>query len=533
MAALCLLVGLLSLAALPPAVRVLSGYRPELPAVAAPDLPGPRLAERVVVVVLSGVSNVDFDAAGDPWRFLQVRRRAAEGAYGSARAALPSGDAPTWAALLSGADATHSGVVDRRASLPSAVPTLFDEARRAGLRSMVVMSRVAWQARATVARPDRIALAPSSSGVAGLAASLLRSRSERVVFALLDAGRADSVPAAERWSRLDGQFATIAAGLDLARDTLIVTGDHGFLADGASGGDERVVVDVPLVLWGRAVSQTAIGTVEQRDIAPTISALLGLPYSPYAGRPIIEALRLSPQGGAAEYLRLLEVRAHSAQNSSDEAMRWLREARTLFARSNWGGATKTVRAGLASLDRTPPLPWYWTSVWMWGGVAPLLLLGLGRLTGRFRRPLRRLVLPVAGLVAYLLTWATIYVVLAGKTFSLSAIYGDWSTNLLAIGVWSALALAVVAAGLGFVRAKEGARAAAFDLGLAALLVLGLLIALVLLYLVVAGAPHSALPGLAGWTMLLLAVTLAAGVGIATPLAMLIAAAVGEIGARGR
>ncbi|HZB96877.1 MAG TPA: hypothetical protein VE268_13045, partial [Herpetosiphonaceae bacterium] len=202
-AVLCLLAGLFSLLALPPAVRVLTDYHAPAVNKSMPAVNGQRLADRVVVVVLSGVSNADLDAPGDPWRFVQLRRRAGEGAYGTAQAVQPSGDAPTWAALISGAGAAVSGVVDRSSSRPLSVPTLFDLARRAGKRSAVVMSRVAWQGRAVIATPDRIMLAASSSVVADQAVALLRGRSEELVMVLLDAGRVLGVAPGERWERVD------------------------------------------------------------------------------------------------------------------------------------------------------------------------------------------------------------------------------------------------------------------------------------------------------------------------------------------
>jgi hypothetical protein len=533
-AATCLLAGLFSLLALPPAVRVLTDYRAPVVKISIPSVAGHPLADRVVVVVLSGVGNADLDAPGEPWRFLQLRRRAGEGAYGTAQAVQPSGDAPTWAALLSGAGPAVSGIVDRRVSRPLSVPTLFDLARRAGMRSAVAMSRVAWQGRAAIATPDRLMLAASSSVVDEQTAALLRGRSEQLVVVLLDAGRVLSVAPGERWARVDRQFAAIVAALDPAHDTLIATADHGFLADGSSGGYEQQVIDIPLVLWGRAIAGTAVGSVDQRDIAPTVSALLGLAYSPYGGRPLLDALRLTPAVRAAEFIRLLDVKVSSAGSAATaDSARALAAARSLYGRQDWNGAADVARTGLGALAQTPPLPWYWTSAWLWGGIVPLLLLGLGRLAGQFRCELRRMLLPLAGLGAYLLVWSSIYFLLAGKPLSLSAIYGNWSTNLLAIAFWSALALAVVAGGMGFVRARGGAWAAAVDLGLAALLILGSLAGFALAYLLVTGLPGSRLPDLTGWTLLLLALALAAGAGLATPFGMLVAAAVGEIGSRGR
>lgn len=531
----CFLVGLLNLLALPPALRLLSGYRSPITDARVTGAPGDPLTERVVLVVLSGMSTANLDAPGDPWRFVQLRRLAGEGAYGMARAVQPSGDAPTWAALLSGADPEVSGIVNMEEARPLPVPSLFDAARAAGRRGAVVTSRSAWRSRAPLARPDETVLT-SSGTVAGTATTFLGRRSAELVVVLLDTGRTLSVRPEERWSRLDAEIAAIAGVLDPGRDTLLVTGDHGLLPDGSSGGNETRLVDTPFVVWGRGVAQAPIGRLAQRDVAPTIATLLGLAYSPYGGAPSLDALQLPLPARSRELVRLLEAKAQAQQVApvrAAEARKLLVDARGRIAGGDWSGAAEAARQGLAALDAAPPVPAFWSSFWLWGVAVPLLLLGLGRLASRYRRPLRRLAIPFAGLAGYLLAWTLIFYVLAGKSLSLSAIYGDWNANLLAVGLWSALALAAVAAGIGLVCGRNGPQASAIELGLAAILVLASLGGFAGLYLVVAGLPNRELPNLTGWTALLLALAQGAGAGIGTPVAMLVAAAVGEVVGRGR
>ena len=87
--------------------------------------------------------------------------------------------------------------------------------------------------------------------------------------------------------------------------------------------------------------------------------------------------------------------------------------------------------------------------------------------------------------------------------------------------------------MGIARAAAGASPAALATGWTAVLVLGSLAAFVLLFLLLAGVPDAELPNLTGWTALLLAIAQLAGVGLATPLAMLLAATVAEVVGRGR
>src|SRR3954454_6372686 len=109
LATIGLVVGGIAALALGPAVAVLTEYHAPSPAQTPPSAPGKPRVPRVILVVLSGVSTADLAAPGDPWRFVQFRRRAAEGAFATAHAVQPTGDAPTWAALLTGAPPALSG----------------------------------------------------------------------------------------------------------------------------------------------------------------------------------------------------------------------------------------------------------------------------------------------------------------------------------------------------------------------------------------------------------------------------------------
>jgi hypothetical protein len=87
----------------------------------------------------------------------------------------------------------------------------------------------------------------------------------------------------------------ILAPVDLALDTVVVTADHGHVAAGGHGGPEPDVMQVPLVLAGRAVRPGVKGRCEQVDVAPTLSVLMGLPIAAgNQGRPLLEALDLPP-----------------------------------------------------------------------------------------------------------------------------------------------------------------------------------------------------------------------------------------------
>src|SRR5262249_36310667 len=56
---------------------------------------------------------------------------------------------------------------------------------------------------------------------------------------------------------VDAMLRRTLAGLDLARDTVIVTADHGHVAPGGHSGDEPEVSHVPLVLAGSGILRGA------------------------------------------------------------------------------------------------------------------------------------------------------------------------------------------------------------------------------------------------------------------------------------
>lgn len=534
----CIWLGLCCLIALRPALDVLTLYQPPGPARPLSGSARDAHSERVVLVVVNRLANHDLSEHSEPWRFAELRRRAAEGARGTARAVQPSGDAPTWVALLSGAGPDQSGIVDDTERHPLPVATLFEQAARAQKRSAFVAGPVAGRDRAGFGAPDQVITGRSSATTADAAVELLQTRTEPLVVVLLDAGRLQSGWPQQAAASIDAQIGAIAATLDPNRDTLIVTGDHGVLPDGSSGGHQNALLDVPLVLWGNMVVPGVIGTVDQRDIAPTIATLLGLPYSSVQGQPLLDALDLDDQQRADETVAVLSARLNPPPTfvtpaSVAEATSRLQAAQVASTANDWLRSRIEAAQGLSALVPPAAALRYVTSPWFWSSAFPIVLLAIALLIGRFRRSLAFLVVPLAGLACYLALWVLIFFVLGGKSISLSAIYGEWGGNLTQIGLWSGLAFGAVSVGIALVRPSSDTVSPILHTGWSALLVLGCLGLIVVVYLVVAGLPAGRLPGLAGWAGLLIVLAQMAGLGIVAPLAMLLTATVDEIISRGR
>lgn len=91
--------------------------------------------------------------------------------------------------------------------------------------------------------------------------------------------------------RIDAVIAVLASRLDLSRETLVITADHGHRDEGGHGGDEAEVLAIPIVMVGAGIRSSVTIDGEQADIAPTLAALLGLPLpAASSGHPLEAAL---------------------------------------------------------------------------------------------------------------------------------------------------------------------------------------------------------------------------------------------------
>ncbi len=76
--------------------------------------------------------------------------------------------------------------------------------------------------------------------------------------------------------RVDVMLAQIIETLDLSTDTLVVLSDHGQIDAGGHGGQDPVVLVEPFVLVGSGINPGVYGDIQMVDVAPTLSALMGL-----------------------------------------------------------------------------------------------------------------------------------------------------------------------------------------------------------------------------------------------------------------
>ena len=107
-----------------------------------------------------------------------------------------------------------------------------------------------------------------------------RTRQDHLVLIHLDqvdyAGHHEGGAASPNWAaaarRSDDLLREIVGTLDLTKDTLLVTSDHGHLDRGNHGGPEPILLLEPFVLAGAGVQPGTYGDTNQVDTAPTLAA---------------------------------------------------------------------------------------------------------------------------------------------------------------------------------------------------------------------------------------------------------------------
>jgi hypothetical protein len=136
----------------------------------------------------------------------------------------------------------------------------------------------------------------------------------QVDFAARNQGGVSGQAYEQATSRVDAYLGQIRAAIDLKDGVLLVLADHGHIASGGYGGAEADVIWQPFVLVGENIVPGDYSVIHQTDIAPTISALLGLaPPTTTQGRILFEMLRLTEYDQAVAQLMLAHQRTTLAR----------------------------------------------------------------------------------------------------------------------------------------------------------------------------------------------------------------------------
>jgi hypothetical protein len=284
---------------------------------------GEPVARQVVVVLVDGLGL----GASRGLPFLEELR--ARGADYDCHIGQPSLSLPGRAVMLSGAWQEINGQPTNYYPRPLRVEHAFSVAHRQGLLTGLAAGRKGIRLFApTITRAAIYADDPETAPAATYdeaqrrqaeqARGLLENARGQPALVMVELHAVDET--GHGWGGASAEYASaarqadesirgLASLLDLGRDTLIVTADHGHVAEGGHGGPEDAVMHVPLVMAGAGVRAGARGACRQIDIASTLSALLGLAVpASNQGRPLLDALVLDPARRRQALLALLAQR---------------------------------------------------------------------------------------------------------------------------------------------------------------------------------------------------------------------------------
>ncbi len=305
----------------------------------------PRLSRRVFVVIIDGLrADKSYELP-----FIDELRR--KGVDAEARSHYPTWSRPNYVSILTGVPPEASGVRTNHHSTPVGLDSLMVRAREAGLVTAMatdydVLPRLFLRPRAprsgetvhevvrttdpddddphtdenaddleasddkelaaAVRAPDAnlespfndARYAPWPGGFSEAGDAIAAGNSELVVMlvgAVDVAGHAHGGHSPEyRDAALiaDHALSRALARVDLERDTIIITADHGHTNRGGHGGIEPEVMTVPLIAVGAGIKPGAtVLDAHLIDIAPTVSALLGIAAPGHGlGRTLVEIL---------------------------------------------------------------------------------------------------------------------------------------------------------------------------------------------------------------------------------------------------
>lgn len=189
---------------------------------------------------------------------------------------------PEYALLSTGLEADRTGSRNNDLTTPLAAESIWQVARAHGL-SVAGSSHLPWFAQLFPGGFDRFThLEEHAANV--FAASTGELLDVNVFHPLYVDEKAHHHGAASpeyraAVARVDGEIAELLTRMDLARDLVVLTADHGHRDAGGHGGEQPEIKDVLVCFAGAGVERrTDRATFDGRSTAPALAVLLGLPF---------------------------------------------------------------------------------------------------------------------------------------------------------------------------------------------------------------------------------------------------------------
>jgi hypothetical protein len=237
---------------------------------APPDAPRPR---HTVFILVDGLTK----AAAD--RLESTKRLATRGQCRVMTVGPITISRPVYAVASTGLEQDRTGCRNNREMTPLAAESVWQIARRAGLR-VNATSALGWWGQLF---PDGF----SGYDVPEEQEDFF-ARTELVDLNLIhplyvdEMGHAHGAASLEYRSaveRADREIAAFLDRIDFAEDVVVLTADHGHTSYGGHGGPQREVTEVLTCFAGRGVARTTkVGRMESRSLAPAVALLAGLSF---------------------------------------------------------------------------------------------------------------------------------------------------------------------------------------------------------------------------------------------------------------
>ncbi|OJX40629.1 MAG: hypothetical protein BGO78_06500 [Chloroflexi bacterium 44-23] len=268
-------------------------YDYQSPLQANPPIPGQSLGEphvRQVVFVLIDALRYDTSLKSEVMPNLSKLR--SQGAYARSHSRTPSYSSAGYGVLLTGAWPELSSSppfnLDYEDFPQISQDNIFSSAHRLGLKTgisafywfekLVPQTAVdeSFYTALEDQKADRDVVTAALPWIGAGKTNLTLIHLDQVDYA----GHHEGGPRNPNWDaaagRADALVGEILAVMDLKKDVILITSDHGQIDAGGHGGQDPVVLIEPFILAGKGIAQGDYGEMNMVDIAPTVAAILGL-----------------------------------------------------------------------------------------------------------------------------------------------------------------------------------------------------------------------------------------------------------------
>lgn len=250
---------------------------------------GEPIGERVVFVLIDALR---YDTSLDTEVMPVLNQLRNQGASAKMHSQPPSYSAPGYGVLLTGAWPSLSDApafnLDYKNLFPLTQDNIFSSAKRHGRTTAV--SGFYWFEKLIPSEVLDIGFftpnedQKADRAVVDAAIPWLQSGEYELVLIHLDqvdyAGHNEGGPLKQGWEqaarRVDAHLAEIVSELDLTRDILLISSDHGQIDQGGHGGQDAVTLVEPFIMVGKGIRSGIYEDILMVDVAPTLSALLGI-----------------------------------------------------------------------------------------------------------------------------------------------------------------------------------------------------------------------------------------------------------------